>query len=118
MTREERLEEIRKRVETATPGPWIPKHVKTLYGNGEVEHEVRGPDGNVCAIRFRSESSELFGDKQDWDCSFIALAREDVPWLLSEIERLEKSTPPATRGVLGLALADFFHCVPDDGPKK
>lgn len=70
MTRltQEELAEIRKRTEASTPGPW--KESK-LY------------------IEFGDSSERLADVCNRIDAEFIAHAREDVPKLLAEIERLQ-----------------------------
>jgi hypothetical protein len=72
----ERLEEIRAREEKATPGPWDSWRIdpsnawsKWSFGNTQVN-----PD-----------------DLYKPDAEFIAHAREDIPFLLDEIERLRRS---------------------------
>lgn len=78
----DRLEEIRQRAEAATPGPW------RAYGN-TVEQEKTGWHQVV--------GTELTGlpymtyerlTTKNEDATFIAHAREDIPYLLAEVERL------------------------------
>ncbi len=75
----EDLEEIRERAEKATDGYWT-ADTETWPGNDNLQHWVsyidnHGSDG-LCAAA-RSD-----------DATFIAHAREDIPKLLAEIERL------------------------------
>lgn len=72
MTDDERIETIRKRAEAATPGPW--------------DAGLR----SVCGEAFGEEGLwEWFGaSPREHDADFIAHAREDIPWLLAEVERL------------------------------
>lgn len=72
MTHKE-LTEIRARAEAATPGPWI-------YKNGEVENA----DGGGGAWIFHDGDYPGTGD-------FIAHARNDVPALVDEVERLREA---------------------------
>lgn len=71
----DRIAEIRARLALATPGPWaVDAEQLDEYGFNFAP--------TVCA-----------GCGGDWpldgpDAFFIAYAREDVPWLLAEIERL------------------------------
>lgn len=70
----EQLEAIRKRAEKATPGRWNKE-----YGYGK---------------RIRASNSipvidEQVGIRTEADAEFIANAREDIPKLLAEVERLQ-----------------------------
>lgn len=74
---QEQLDAIQRRVDSATSGPW------GCYGDGA--HEVfnageysDGDPGEVIAAVIDKRS----------DAVFIAEAREDVPALLAEVERL------------------------------
>lgn len=108
MTRSERLEEIRKRAEVATPGPWLwalfdeakdplewireclsygsgpvhltwcPEHPLTKGQHPRPEHAV------VPAITGNGPTSEA-------NAKFLAAAREDIPWLLGQINELENA---------------------------
>lgn len=69
------LADIRDREAKATRGPWSSKDVQFCEG---LEVQMFGPDGTVF---FTSNISEN-------DDAFIAHAREDVPALLAEVERL------------------------------
>jgi hypothetical protein len=79
----EELEVIRKRAEEATPGPW--KCGGDKFGDIVVySPECRGfhnNGGEVAGLNYGS----------DPDAGFIAHAREDVPKLLAEIERLRRA---------------------------
>jgi hypothetical protein len=72
----EELEAIRKRAEAATQGPWFDS--ETVY----VVSNVSG-DSIEWDADFIAETQEQS------DAEFIAHAREDVPKLLAEIERLQ-----------------------------
>jgi hypothetical protein len=71
---DEELKVIRERCEKATPGPWRAdgRYIETIEG---AEEEM--------AIYDEGGHDEL-------DAEFIAHAREDVPRLLEEIERLRE----------------------------
>lgn len=106
MTREQ-LEEIRKRAEAATPGPWEASFptgadcqwidVTTAYG---AEDELIGtvlPREHMCNPEGVEALQKLTRQRMD-DVEFIAHARTDVPALLAEIERLRailQQKPPA-----------------------
>ncbi|OAJ75224.1 hypothetical protein AYJ08_00300 [Brevibacillus sp. SKDU10] len=67
---EKELQEIRERVEKATSGPW-----KERARNGDFIHIAKGL---------------VIGGNQN-DVDFITNARQDIPNLLSEIDRLRKA---------------------------
>lgn len=67
-----RIDEIRARVEAATKGPWFLSYPGT---------SVRAPNGNYLAEYTTGE------DGGTEDAEFIAHAREDVPQLLSLLDR-------------------------------
>jgi hypothetical protein len=77
-----RLDEIKARAEAATPGPW---HAWDRGIGWEVHKgEERAPCGRSCD----ELNGEFRGTFTREDAAFIAAAREDVPWLVSEVERL------------------------------
>ena len=80
MTREQ-LDAIRARVEAATPGPWEPSSDTLTW----IHVEAHGLTVAEC----RTYLNRQHTDKQnDANAAFIASAREDVPALLAEVERL------------------------------
>ena len=79
MTDAERIADIAKRAEVATPGPWL------TDGAPKWAHVYRGGDDDTRVAEVATHP----------DAAFIAHAREDVPWLPAklaerdaEIERL------------------------------
>ena len=78
-----RLGEIKARADVATPGPW---HAWDR-GIGWEVHK-----GEECAPGCGRSCDALNGEFRDTftraDAEFIAAAREDVPWLVSEVESL------------------------------
>ena len=78
---QERLDAIRARADGATSGPW------GCYGDGA--HEVF--DAGEYSDGDRGEVVAAVIDKLS-DAVFIAEAREDVPALLAEVERLRALT--------------------------
>jgi hypothetical protein len=77
------LETIRARCHEATPGPWksFVEGRDHTSGNSFIMTGTRGARGN---------DIELFGATVA-DQDFIARARQDIPRLIDEIERLRKS---------------------------
>lgn len=84
----DKYKEIRARVSAARPGPWV------------AFVEGRDFDGGTSVIRIgegdnSSEDLYLSGDSKavpDGDFDFIANARQDIEFLLDEVERLSKLT--------------------------
>jgi len=84
----ERLAAIRARCEAATPGPWG-------YDGQHDEITADSPDAedywlivSQCRTAPDTAPRDAFGHQYSADFAFIAHAREDVPYLLAEIERL------------------------------
>jgi hypothetical protein len=75
------LEEIRKRCELTTSGPWISFVEGRDHTSGD-SVIIRGPEGS-------EEDLYLLGGTVS-DQDFVAHARQDIPLLLDEIERLKK----------------------------
>lgn len=83
MTREQ-LEEIKRRAEKATPGPWTSTFVNDLLHYGQVIGDV--PTKTVLAkVMYYKET----------DAPFIAHAREDVPALIAALEEAWASADEA-----------------------
>ena len=75
------LDEIRKRCNAATKGPWISYLERRDNLSGE-SFIARGVN--------RSEDDLYLHGGTDADIEFIAHARQDIPILMDEIERLNK----------------------------
>lgn len=75
MVSDKELAEIRKRADSATPGPW------------KAYIEERDFQSGSSFIQTQGEDIELIGATEA-DYDFIANARQDIPKLLDEIERL------------------------------
>ena len=93
------IEEIRERVEKATPGPWAYGEFKT----------ADRPDGALLiGPKFKSTKSGVMYRVED--ANFITHAREDIPALLAEIDRLKAGLNAVqelindSHGVIGLHL--------------
>lgn len=92
----DRLEQIRKRSESATVAPWV---VDTKENMGEnwcvgcvmncgAAANDSGDYSNYIVTTDNVPGSQMNGADARDDADFIANARQDVPWLLDEIERL------------------------------
>ena len=83
------LEDVRKRCYTSTKGLWIASVEGRDHPLGGETFIMRGvtDEDNV----FRREADDLYligGTIADYD--FVASAKQDIPLLLGEIERLRK----------------------------
>lgn len=79
MTLSDRLTQIKAREKAATEGPW--KVCPDENTNGELSLVCCGPEGE--------HGGPICSDPlTDADADFIAHAREDIPYLLGEVERL------------------------------
>lgn len=76
------LTEVRERVDKATLGPWVSYIEARDHTSGD-SFIMRGPQEN------RQDDLYLTGATEA-DQDFIAHARQDIPILLDEIERLQK----------------------------
>ena len=72
-----RLDEIKARAEAATKGPW-----SSDWSEGEVP-VFYGQTTKISGT-FSVEANTIE------DAAFIAAAREDVPWLVDQVESLER----------------------------
>lgn len=79
----ERVSAIRERLEKATKGPW--------YQGSHAQPEPPTPDAvelSRLLCCFEDEGEPRFWDWEG-DGEFVANAREDLPWALERIEKLE-----------------------------
>lgn len=77
----ERLQEIHERLEKITPGPW---HAYI----SETGSEVVSEEGWVCQLWYKTEEPMK---NHACNADFIAHAPDDVAFLLTEVERLQKA---------------------------
>lgn len=102
----DRVEQIRARAEAATEGPWV---------IDSTEPSIWSPRviviGNYTAADLYE--SPAWEDGTAEDLGFIAHAREDVPWLLAEVERLQRDVDHL-RGIVRRALAESGEAI--EGP--
>jgi hypothetical protein len=115
---ERELEEIRARERAAAPGPWRVSRVSNLHsspvGDGRSHPALRG-------LRAPKRLYERAWQQVEADMEFMAAAREDVPRLVAEVDRLRAKflevrhrllqlandfpSEPSTNGVLSIAAA-------------
>lgn len=94
MNQETRLEGIKRRCEAATPGTW--ERRQGLYH-----------DHQVAARRVGKNPIIVVGSTFDRDAEFIAHARQDIPTLVREYERL-------IDGLALMAKRDNMESILDD----
>ena len=88
----ERLAEIRQRADVATPGPWS-RHDFAFAGQDEPSSIVvfRGTEFDWNAVMYDNEfvcEMPTWDRQEDDDALFISHARQDVPDLIAEVDRL------------------------------
>jgi hypothetical protein len=83
---QEEIEAIRKRAEAATPGPWY----NTRWDVATKPDVTTGYPSSPESICGTFDGEYIENPNGTNDAEFIAHAREDVPKLLAEIERLRK----------------------------
>lgn len=94
----DRLSEIRARCDAATPGPWDIGGIRK-----NLIQTANAPFCEVCTVRGGSSFQEIDGQQKS-NAAFIAHAREDIPYLLSEIERLKQANKISEDAWDGCAL--------------
>ena len=88
---EQRLQEIKQRAEKATPGPWkvYQDAISTRIGTEFMHPQLNGPVPVITDAYHVGGAISIYIDAAD--AEFIAHAREDVPALVVEIERLQNT---------------------------
>jgi hypothetical protein len=90
------LDDIKARAEAATPGPWFPDEGKA---------KVYNHAGEVAWCRdvvSRGHGAYAIGGQNSANARFTAHAREDVPALIAEVERLRGILGETERTIAGL----------------
>jgi len=77
-----RLQEIKERAEKATKGPWSCNTTMV----GDVVYVDNQSKSKLSMFIFRW----IHPFHRGADVEFIAHAREDIPWLIAKLEKLEK----------------------------
>ena len=78
-----RLDEIKARADAATEGPWV-RDMHSPDMSGRSGWYIRGP--RKLGLRSMVLNSRMLSG----DAEFVEAAREDVPWLVDQVERLER----------------------------
>lgn len=82
---DERITAIKKRLDAISEGPWVcdEQSCADWLGGGDwityTRLHIETPNGNIATVEGTSLRSEY---------EFMAAARQDVPWLLEQIEAL------------------------------
>ena len=79
----DRLDEIKARADAATEGPWV-RDMHSPDMSGRSGWYIRGP--RKLGLRSMVLNSRMLPG----DAEFVEAAREDVPWLVDQVERLER----------------------------
>lgn len=88
--------------EKASPGPW--RHVQTLNAAGEIHCDIVrvGPQQTTLAHDGDGGDADFY----ERDAAFIAAAREAVPALIAEVERLRLLTDPVALAKAAMATVE------------
>ena len=78
-----RLDEIKARADAATEGPWV-RDMHSPDMSGRSGWYIRGP--RKLGLRSMVLNSRMLSG----DAEFVEAAREDVPWLVDQVESLER----------------------------
>lgn len=97
------LQAIKERAAKATPGPWAGPRITDLWPPGWVgvyEGDGTGDviPGSIIGVTSHATDNE---DLQDANAKFIAHAREDIPMLVEEVERLQEELEGIREAVRG-----------------
>ena len=90
-----RLEEIKARCDAATEGPWV-RDMHSPDMSGRSGWYIRGP--RELGLRSMVLNSRMLSG----DAEFIEASREDVPWLVDQVESLERWKVEAIEVMSGL----------------
>lgn len=109
----DRVQEIRDRLEAATPGPWSYSPAST--GNpsdGPTHHEVRSVSISDDRTMYAIATTD-YNEMGYLDAEFIAHAPDDIEFLLAEVERLQEDLE-VTRDSLGDLAGSLEYLVGRD----
>ena len=103
---DEQLQAIKQREQAATKGPWTEGVGKVR--NGETRELIIGADGRTIVAMAYGGFGHPTPDCTTEDRRFIAAAREDVPALLAEVERLRKHSECLRYVLADINVDDFM----------
>lgn len=92
----ERLDEIKKRLEKANKGPWFTDGHYVWEGSPPPKEDLKGmisdfPNERM-VTRARGTGRGLSWEQQKANMEFLAACRQDVPWLIEQIENFLRKT--------------------------
>jgi hypothetical protein len=105
---EQELDAIKARCDKATPGPWV-------VGDGSPERLYLGADAVMCDVRGVVCQRSVYNGKSEYDkqtyadMEFIAAARQDIPALLDEVERLSSALYDMYEDECALEALEMAH---------
>lgn len=84
----EEITQIRERAEKATEGPWQYNGIGGVFSAHAVSYHYAWKNTKeICSL---NDGEYIENQNEENDANFIAHAREDIPKLLAEIERLRE----------------------------
>jgi hypothetical protein len=105
MSGDDRLAEIEARVAAATEGPWTSRVI-------DQRQYVMGPGASVALTGYVDDEDVPFDDVAA-DATFIAHARQDVPWLIAQVRARDEALTTPSRMADDKARAAYW---PDQPP--
>lgn len=90
------MEAIKARRDAASPGPWEAKAYRVYVGG----------DDSIIAACWRPWGPVTGDGSIEADVAFIAAARQDVPALVAEVERLRECLEPGKASAIVAAMFD------------
>ena len=108
-----RIKALKALCKKATPAPWEDKREPSLTEDGEElrrYYHIESKKGTICEL-FYNEDWEAMGcyDNDAVDAAFIAAARQAVPDLLAEVERLRAENKRLEKAANWLANMLEYH---------
>ncbi|MBM7600487.1 hypothetical protein JOC34_002878 [Virgibacillus halotolerans] len=97
----EELEEIRERADKATEGPWVCDDLDTT----------------VVALLY-TDVTDIATPYKEVDADFISNARQDIPKLLAEIDRLKQENERSVDSIFGHAIRNNARRLADQARDK
>lgn len=95
----DRLSEIRARCEAATPGPWFNFGGWLIHTETDVEHNGIPHEKTIGSVKAQN-------------AAFIAHARDDIPYLLSRLEKAEAERDAVIEDFQDFATSGIYNMNP------
>jgi hypothetical protein len=81
----ERVQEIRNRLEAATPGPWVLSGKYTIKEARKLRPDYPEVYDNIKIVVFRANQAYRSEEEDKANAEFVAHAPEDIRWLLERL---------------------------------